>query len=171
MRLQDAEKKDVQHNGNRAAGRVNRFAYPLILAGSPRRIRTQFRHIGSPLPTSHVILSVAKDLCARRVRPFPFAEFPLERSEGLRAAAHARRRDHRRHAAWRPRARYIGTLRGRPGVGVMHKPCIRAKGPILRGTGKPLCEVLLYSSLYPVRRINDISFFPSLKTTRIAQKE
>jgi hypothetical protein len=54
-------------------------------------------------PTSHVILSAAKDLCARRVRPFPFAEFTLERSEGLRAAAHARRRDHRRHAAWRSR--------------------------------------------------------------------
>ncbi len=25
---------------------------------------------GSPLPTYHVILSAAKDLCARRVRPF-----------------------------------------------------------------------------------------------------
>src|SRR5216684_6932363 len=53
-------------------------------------------------PTSHVILSAAKDLCTRRVRPFPFAEFTLERSEGLRAAAPALRRDHRRHAAWRP---------------------------------------------------------------------
>jgi hypothetical protein len=30
------------------------------------------------LPTSHVILSEAKDLCPRRVRPFPFAEFTLE---------------------------------------------------------------------------------------------
>jgi len=36
-----------------------------------------------------VILSAAKDLCVRRARPFPFAEFTLERSEGLRAAAHA----------------------------------------------------------------------------------
>ena len=56
-----------------------------------------------PLLSSHVILSAAKDLCARRVRPFPFAEFTLERSEGLRAAAPALRRDHRRHGAWRSR--------------------------------------------------------------------
>jgi hypothetical protein len=38
-----------------------------------------------------IILSAAKDLSVRRVRPFPFAEFTLERSEGLRAAAHALR--------------------------------------------------------------------------------
>src|SRR6266699_5505035 len=38
-----------------------------------------------------VILSAAKDLCVRRARPFPFAEFTLEQSEGLRAAAHALR--------------------------------------------------------------------------------
>ncbi len=45
----------------------------------------------APLSTEHVILSAAKDLCPRRVRPFPFAEFTLEPSEGLRAAAHALR--------------------------------------------------------------------------------
>src|SRR5713226_1946954 len=48
------------------------------------------RAIGVNLSTA-VILSAAKDLCPRRVRPFPFAEFTLERSEGLRAAAHALR--------------------------------------------------------------------------------
>ncbi len=31
-----------------------------------------------------VILSAAKDLCVPRARPFPFAEFTLERSEGLK---------------------------------------------------------------------------------------
>jgi len=40
-----------------------------------------------------VILSAAKDLCAAVARPFPFAEFTLERSEGLRAAAPALRGD------------------------------------------------------------------------------
>lgn len=53
----------------------------------------------------------------------------------------------------------------------MHKLSKGAKGPIPRGTGKPLCEVLLYSSLYPVRRINDIPFFPSLKTIRLTHRE
>src|SRR5713101_6310615 len=38
-----------------------------------------------------VILSEAKNLSIRRARPFPFAEFTLERNEGLRAAAHALR--------------------------------------------------------------------------------
>src|SRR6266700_1412362 len=109
MRLQDAEKKDVQHNGNRAAGRVNRFAYPLILAGSPRRIRTQFRHIGA------TTCSINR---------------------------------HSTRSPWKGLAT-AGDV-NRP---VMHKLSEGAKGPIPRGTGKPLCEVLLYSSLYPVKGI------------------
>jgi hypothetical protein len=40
-----------------------------------------------------VILRCAQDLCAAVARPFPFAEFTLERSEGLRAAAPALRGD------------------------------------------------------------------------------
>ncbi len=38
-----------------------------------------------------VMLSEAKHLAADRDRPFPFAEFTLERSEGLRASADALR--------------------------------------------------------------------------------
>ncbi len=37
------------------------------------------------------MLSEAKHLAAWRARPFPFVEFTLEQSEGLRAAAHALR--------------------------------------------------------------------------------
>jgi len=40
---------------------------------------------------SIVTLSAAKGLTRWAQRSFPFAEFPLERSEGLRAAAHALR--------------------------------------------------------------------------------
>ncbi len=50
---------------------------------APRRQPFPGRPQGSPLSAEHVILSAAKDLCPRRVRPFPFA--------ALRAAAHALR--------------------------------------------------------------------------------
>ncbi len=53
---------------------------PLIMKikqGSNERDRSS-----SPERSSPVMLSAAKDLCPRRVRPF--AEFTLERSEGLR---------------------------------------------------------------------------------------
>src|SRR5712692_2341122 len=40
------------------------------------------------LPIHHVTLSAAKGLSRSAARCFPFAEFTLERSEGLRASAH-----------------------------------------------------------------------------------
>jgi len=52
-----------------------------------------------------------------------------------------------------------GAIASGLGGRVKHKSRIRAKGPIPRGTGKLPCELLLYSSLYPVRRKTDISIF------------
>ncbi len=47
-----------------------------------------------------VMLSEAKHPRAPRARPFPFAEFTLERSEGLRAAAHSLRVTHWYYRSW-----------------------------------------------------------------------
>jgi len=58
---QDAEKKDFQYNGNRVADRVNRFAYPLILAGTARRVGTQ-------LATCYIRPVVAPCGCPIRIK-------------------------------------------------------------------------------------------------------
>src|SRR5216683_6932053 len=74
-----------------------------------------------------VMLSEAKHPRAPRARPFPFAEFTLERSEGLRAAAHSLRVTHWYYRSW-----LVKIIIGQWPVDALHRP-------INRRCAKKLC--------------------------------